>query len=711
MIKRLFVCGSVICLSQGDLASLANAAVSLSNVFSTANRAFRSPQLGQGQQGSPVGSNFLDRGVAGIGNALSCEGQGLCCLFPNFCHPDATCYSSQIVPDNWLGAISAIPSCECQEGFRGQGRNVEGGCVNIDECAEGTDSCQQICVDLAPGYSCGCEPGFKLSSRYECEDVDECAEGTHSCSDTCINTSPGYLCACPTGFLLGPDMKTCYDMDECSSPDTNQCDFAESCQNLSGGFACDCPPGWSLGLDKKSCVDINECFEGYEVPTSPGSTRPACGNDPSQSCTNLQGSWSCTCAPGFRNKGVELPSLPSPPRPSSGTWTLEAYNSFIEEVITIQSAENCEDIDECLSDVCGEAKCTNLPGSYSCLCSQGFQFNETTKQCEDIDECESNICGGVGQTCTNLEGSYECGCLDGYEAVGESCEDIDECSLPESPCSHQCINTEGSYQCVCPDGYSPSVSGKCLDIDECAAGLCGSSCLNLQGSYLCTCPSGYKEIGAFESITTETYKSKTTLRFRSSVEEFLEGIRAIDPLSPEAAELRIQNELLRNYLGEDLGRSLDIECQDVDECSVSSAICPSELACVNTVGSFECMCQSGFTLKEEFLPTGKFPAMNIPGPLGSEFPNIKETLKISSAVGVDPWEVVQIQWSKYSGAERAILENEEICRDLDECVETQNPCSSDFPCCQNTDGSFNCLRKKGFGRGPFNYCPTGSILV
>lgn len=40
------------------------------------------------------------------------------------------------------------------------------------------------------------------------------------------------------------------------------------------------------------------------------------------------------------------------------------------------------DIDECniLHGVCGEGECQNVPGSFECLCKEGFT-NGMTKEC------------------------------------------------------------------------------------------------------------------------------------------------------------------------------------------------------------------------------------------------------------------------------------------------------------------------------------------
>ncbi|KAM7514803.1 hypothetical protein LguiA_004386 [Lonicera macranthoides] len=58
---------------------------------------------------------------------------------------------------------------------------------------------------------------------------------------------------------------------------------------------------------------------------------------------------------------------------------------------------------------------TNGPG-YSCKCTQGFQGNPYLYgTCKDIDECNEkpDICGHG--KCTNLPGSYSCKCHEGYE--------------------------------------------------------------------------------------------------------------------------------------------------------------------------------------------------------------------------------------------------------------------------------------------------------
>ena len=41
------------------------------------------------------------------------------------------------------------------------------------------------------------------------------------------------------------------------------------------------------------------------------------------------------------------------------------------------------DKDECttIQDICGFGTCKNLPGSYSCVCNQGYRYDASTKRC------------------------------------------------------------------------------------------------------------------------------------------------------------------------------------------------------------------------------------------------------------------------------------------------------------------------------------------
>jgi hypothetical protein len=89
--------------------------------------------------------------------------------------------------------------------------------VDIDECAEGTHTCQApaTCTDLDGDFRCDCLPPFvgdgaygcRCPDGYEpygygCRDIDECLLRTDRCSDfaDCINQPGDYDCTCKPGY-------------------------------------------------------------------------------------------------------------------------------------------------------------------------------------------------------------------------------------------------------------------------------------------------------------------------------------------------------------------------------------------------------------------------------------------------------------------------------------------------------------------------------
>ena len=44
---------------------------------------------------------------------------------------------------------------------------------------------------------------------YQYADIDECAEGTSGCRQVCENTSGSYTCSCQLGYRLASDNRIC----------------------------------------------------------------------------------------------------------------------------------------------------------------------------------------------------------------------------------------------------------------------------------------------------------------------------------------------------------------------------------------------------------------------------------------------------------------------------------------------------------------------
>ncbi|KAF4095682.1 cubilin isoform X1 [Onychostoma macrolepis] len=159
------------------------------------------------------------------------------------------------------------------------------------------------------------------------------------------------------------------------------------------------------------------------------------------------------------------------------------------------------------------ATCVNTPGSYTCTCTPEWYGPHCTSRYDDCaggsqDLCVHGLCIDSDRVNPN-EPKYKCICDAGWMSPpGESActADIDECSLPNKPCSTnppvQCFNTLGSFYCgACPAGWQGN-GYSCQDVNECATnnGGCSTSpmvpCLNTMGSFHCgQCPPGYEGDG------------------------------------------------------------------------------------------------------------------------------------------------------------------------------------------------------------------------
>ncbi|XP_050952719.1 adhesion G protein-coupled receptor E1 isoform X1 [Labeo rohita] len=189
--------------------------------------------------------------------------------------------------------------------------------------------------------------------------------------------------------------------------------------------------GIGFAIKNNKCVDTNECL------MVPG----VCG-DHSQ-CFNTNGSYYCTCNAGFRS-------------------TTPNFTATTGE---------CRDINECFEkthECPGSKVCNNTIGSYECICPLGYHETRTDSGCEDVDECLSSVCG-VHSSCINTHGSFHCNCSSGFHKhENGTCADDNECSKDPGVCGTNavCENHPGSYRCKCLKGYSNygNNQSKCIEM-------------------------------------------------------------------------------------------------------------------------------------------------------------------------------------------------------------------------------------------------------
>lgn len=453
--------------------------------------------------------------------------------------------------------------CVCDYGFTGS----PGNCIDIDECQDNS-TCAYVegseCNNTIGSYECVCDPGYiRCGSSCILEGMCPVCGNNSYCS--CYT---GYECRCNYGYTGTGINGTCEDINECE--DSNRCDYlrGSTCVNYDGGYECVCEPGYTPCYASNECIlDLNqecpECYNGY------------C------SCsTNFE----CVCNYGFTGNGGfcedvdecadECNSLCDYPRGSICNNTIGGYECVCPPGYTECNGYKCI-LNETCPD-CEENEVCNCNTGFECDCDYGFRRNDEG-YCVDIDECEDNYtCSYMeGTVCYNTPGSYDCLCADGYMR----CYDNYQCTLngtcPECDSDSYC-GCSTDFECRCNYGYTGE-SGSCEDIDECEDNYTcayreGTVCNNTIGSYECVCEEGYIQCDySYECTPNGTCPACGDNEYCSCRTDF---------------ECRCNY----GFTG------VSGYCEDINECELDDP-CEYERTgrvCVNTPGYYECRCPPGY---------------------------------------------------------------------------------------------------------------------
>merc|ERR1712048_1150920 len=307
--------------------------------------------------------------------------------------------------------------------------------------------------------------GFKEGEGEEegnCVDVDEWAGETDTCDDTtqtCENTTGSYTWACIAGYKENSDTdaaaaKPCVVENACIAG-THECDLEkQTCEDDAndedGAHTCE----WIDPCDGYSCDDIaaSSCVSDDERNTA------------------------CQCNADYEphfNDGQEGSLY----EPHEDTKFANDANVICWAVVECP-AESCGD-HACV--VTGNDQ--GLPALY-CKCNDGYSGDNVdladadNHVCEDINECEATDSEGEpihtctdNQDCTNTEGSFECACKTGYKETEEGAEtpctlqnkciaEPDHCRADDALCIDDPEDDDGLFTCdPCQFGASPNEAG------------------------------------------------------------------------------------------------------------------------------------------------------------------------------------------------------------------------------------------------------------
>ncbi|XP_062818298.1 latent-transforming growth factor beta-binding protein 4 isoform X2 [Anolis carolinensis] len=583
---------------------------------------------------------------------------------------------------NGQGASSPVERNEvaCPKGFR----RLNGSCIDVDECQEGSFCQNGDCTNTRGSFTCVCHEGYILdSSRSSCISHHVISEA----KGPCFRVLRDGGCSLPILRNITKQICCCSRVGKAWGHGCERCPIFGS-----DGFKEICPagPGYHYSA---SDLRYDTRFLGQDLPRVPIS-RQQPGREPAARPprtttapaiirwtplpTSLQGRqppWPVpTVPPGppepsvpVAGQGVceQRPQVCGPGRciPRQGGYTCVCERGYWLS----PQGTHCVDVDECRRSPrpCAGGRCENSVGSFSCRCRAGYQADPSGAECHDIDECAKTPPPCANGRCYNTPGSFSCSCPSGYQLdpVGFECRDIDECSQSPPPCARgRCHNSPGSYRCACPTGYQPGPTGtECLDVDECreSSPICQPGrCENAPGGYRCTCPIGYQPSPQGTQCVDVDECQQTPLPCGTGrCENVPGGYRCLCPAGFRAS-------LTEN------------QCLDIDECSPGTP-CGPQGRCFNTEGSFRCQCNRGYRTEGT----------------GSSCVDINECLEGDFCFPRGECLNTEGSYTCLCAQGFTISSNGASCVDIDEC-QSGTSCAGGH--CANTEGSFDC------------YCPPGT---
>uniref|UniRef100_A0A0G4HN54 EGF-like domain-containing protein n=1 Tax=Chromera velia CCMP2878 TaxID=1169474 RepID=A0A0G4HN54_9ALVE len=644
------------------------------------------------------------------------------------------CSSSNTIEAGW----ECPTVCAKCEAVCGDGRRIRGeGCD--DGNTESGDGCSDAC-ETETGWRCPASGGKCSPDCQDCLLVgwEECTDGNRKNGDGCTGThliETGWECptACAPceekigdGIVVGSE-----ECDDGNKVDGDGCDSSGHIED-----------GWECTNVNEPCIAI--CGDGQKLGSEECDDENTDGGDGCSSLCKIEEGWTCSqqqegdvhCQSDWDDCVLVGPEKCTDGNQENGDGCSDAH--------TIETGWECPTVCEPCQEINGDG---HLVGQEACDdensqsgdgCSggqveEGWKCEGEPSVCTDVNECSSGAHNcHPHASCTNVMGSFSCKCGNGWsdlpgtspEATGTQCQTVvgDGVVAGEEECDDG--NTSGGDGCDSngkeePGWTCPVEGGTCSDINECTTGghNCNAqaTCTNSDGGFGCACNEGWQGDGVSCTVVhgdggvdgdEECDDGNTEPRdgcFEGRVEggwkcegepSVCTDINECYPSQPRHtcfAQAVCTNvspaEGWYTCACNEGWNGNGHHCDDVNECSSGSHNCDPHAVCTNLMGSFSCACRHGWSDAASGGAQSGTHCQTVVGDGVVAGDEKCDDGNAQSGDGCDSNGQVEDGYSCPS--------EEEECTDIDECSTNAHSCHA-AAACTNSKGSFSCGCNQGW---------------
>ena len=324
-----------------------------------------------------------------------------------------------------------------------------------DECADGSAGCDAnaSCENQPGTYACTCAPGFAGDGE-TCAQVDACVTDNGGCDQLCTGTDSNTgaaTCACHSGFSLNPDDSSCapeserrlynvglglfLDLDLTDPRPEWRLQYANGGRELQMAPSAAAPDAFTFTLEDSpgTCAD--------------GSSSAACV-DAYRLCATEDGGFRTHAL--LQNDQVGTPADWDAPR---CTWLVEEISGGQVRLKNLWLQQTYDYVDY-----------LDCAYSYDCTFTYDEETAGNTIFAIDTDECSTGASAcDAHATCSNTPGSYDCICDEGFEGDGFDCAQTDACVTDNGGCAQQCTSVDQLAVCGCYPGFALAADGVACD--------------------------------------------------------------------------------------------------------------------------------------------------------------------------------------------------------------------------------------------------------